>query len=103
MQKQNGAKHKAARGQCKTRISTVHLSGSQRVGAFAGLSALIRQLGADSVDVLSTAGLSPDALDDPQSRVPYSAIAQVFHCGAHATNCPHFGLLAGRMWHLVDL
>jgi AraC-like DNA-binding protein len=93
----------AARGQCKTLVSTMHLSGSQRVGAFVGLSALIRQLGADSVVVLSDAGLSPDALDNPQSRVPYAAVARVFHYGAHATNCPHFGLLAGRMWHFVDL
>ena len=79
------------------------LGGSQRVGAFCGLPALIRQLGVNPADALRRTGLASDALDHPDNRVPYAAVAQLLHESAGETRCPHIGLLAGRMWYLADL
>jgi len=77
--------------------------GSQRVGAFSVLPELIRQLGADPVPVLASAGLEPNALDDSDGMIPYAALGAVFREAANRTRCPHIGLIAGRVWHVADL
>ena len=76
---------------------------SQRVGGFTAVPALIRQLGADPVSILTELGLASDALDSPEHRIPYAAMGAVFQEGARRTECAHFGLLCGRAWHLSDL
>lgn len=76
---------------------------SQRVGAFTALPALIRQLGADPAPLLEGAGLAPDALDAPEGRASYAALGRLMRDAAARTGCAHFGLLAGRIWHLPDL
>jgi AraC-like DNA-binding protein len=76
---------------------------TQRVGAFALLPAIIRQLGGDAEAVLLRAGLPPGALDWPESRISYVALARLFDEAVRETGCAHFGLLAGRAWHLPDL
>lgn len=76
---------------------------TQRVGGFAALPALIRELSADPAATLSSAGLDPGALDGSERRVAYAAFAKLFHEAAIRTGCGHFGLLAGRLWHLADL
>ena len=75
----------------------------QRVGGFAELPRLVRQLGADPRALLLEAGLAPDVLDRPDGSVPYVAMTRVLHLAAERTRCAHFGLLAGRMWRLGDL
>jgi AraC-like DNA-binding protein len=75
----------------------------QRVGAFTVLPALVRQLGADPIAILDSAGLAADAVDAPDKRVPYAAIGRVLGETALRTQCDHVGLLAGRLWHLSDL
>ena len=77
--------------------------GMQRVGAFSGLPALIAQLGADPAATLTSGGLAPAALDDPQGRVPFPALCRVLEVAATRTACAHIGLLAGKMWRLADL
>ena len=76
---------------------------SQRVGAFTALPALIRQLGADPAPLLEEAGLAPGALGAPEGRASYAALCRLMHDAASRTGCPHFGLIAGRIWHLADL
>ncbi len=76
---------------------------SQRIGALTNVPALIRNLGADPASILASAGLSPDALDLPSNRVPFAALTQFLSEAAGRTGCPHFGLLAGRTFHLSDL
>jgi len=84
--------------------STPDLEGwSQRVGAFTGVPALLRELGADPDAVLARAGLAHDALSDPDKRIPYGALGRLLEFSAQATHDPQFGLLAGRMWRLEDL
>jgi len=77
--------------------------GMQRVGAFAMLPALIRQLGTDPSVALADAGLAPNALRDPENRIPYAALGRLLRGSATVTRTPHIGLLAGRLWHLSDL
>lgn len=76
---------------------------TQRVGAFAGVPALIERLGGNASAVLTAAGLTPEALSDPEGRVPYSACLSLLGIAAEQTGCPHFGLLTGRMCHLAEL
>ncbi|MGE5161670.1 MAG: AraC family transcriptional regulator, partial [Betaproteobacteria bacterium] len=76
---------------------------TQRVGGFVELPELIRQLGGDPEAVLLDAGLDPAALDDPDKRVPYAALARVLHHAASTTGCEHIGLLAGRLNRLSHL
>lgn len=76
---------------------------TQRIGGFSRLPALIRELGADPATLLQAAGLAPEALDSPDGRISYAGLCRLLQDGAAATQCPHFGLLAGRMWHLPDL
>jgi AraC-like DNA-binding protein len=76
---------------------------TQRVGAFTELPTLLRQLGGDPVAALAGVGLAPDALDRPEARLPYGALARLLADAAERTDCAHFGLLAGRAWHLADL
>jgi AraC-like DNA-binding protein len=76
---------------------------TQRVGAFAALPALIQHLGTDPVALMIGAGLAPDSLDLAENRIPYSAFGRLFRAAAERTDCGHFGLLAGRLWHLADL
>ena len=75
----------------------------QRIGAFAGVPDLIRQLGADPAHILASAGLARDALGSPENRLPLRAVVRLLDIAAERTQCPHFGLLAGRMWRLADL
>jgi len=77
--------------------------GTQRVGAYAGLPALIRQLGADPAQVLAAAGLALNALDDPEGRIPYASLGILLSEAAGRSGCGHVGLLAGRLWRLSDL
>ena len=77
--------------------------GTQRVGAYSGVPALIRELGADPATLLRAAGLPDDALAAPDARVPYARLGRLLQLAAERTGCAHVGLLAGRMWHLADL
>jgi AraC-like DNA-binding protein len=76
---------------------------TQRVGTFASLPDLIRELGANSADVVAASGLSRQALANPANRIHYAALGTLLETAAEVTACAHFGLLAGRMWRLRDL
>ena len=76
---------------------------SQRVGAYTHVPALICQLGGDADATLARVGLTRTALADSDSRIPYVSIVALLEAAAKDTGCAHFGLLAGRMWHLADL
>ena len=76
---------------------------SQRVGGLVALPQLIRQLGGVPESVLLDAGLDHSALDHPDGRIPYSALARLLDRSARSTGCDHIGLLAGRLIHLSDL
>ena len=76
---------------------------TQRVGAFTEVPRLIAHLGGDPAAALAEAGLAANALAHPENRVPFAACLRLLALAAERTACPHFGLLAGRMWHLCDM
>jgi AraC-like DNA-binding protein len=76
---------------------------SQRVGSLFALPALIREVGVDPASMLAAVGLAPDALDSPDNVVSYPALGRLLGEVAHAADCPHFGLLAGRLFHLAHV
>jgi AraC-like DNA-binding protein len=75
----------------------------QRVGAFTELSTLIRQFQVDPLPLLASVGLADDALARADDSVSYIGLCRLLYESARATHCPHFGLLAGRLWHVTDL
>jgi AraC-like DNA-binding protein len=75
----------------------------QRVGGLTGVPALMRVLQIDGATVLAAAGLSDDALDHPDNRIRFDTFGRLLQSAAERANYAHFGLTAGRMWHLEDL
>jgi AraC-like DNA-binding protein len=75
----------------------------QRVGGLTGVPALMRALDVDAPAVLAGAGLAPDGLDQADNRIPFDAFGRVLQSAADKADYAHFGLTAGRMWHLEDL
>ena len=78
-------------------------SWGQRVGGLAGLSALLRALDVDAPALLASAGLAGDALDQPDKRIAFETFGRLLDLSAERAGYVHFGLTAGRMWHLEDL
>jgi AraC-like DNA-binding protein len=75
----------------------------QRVGGLTGVPALMRALDIDAPHVLVRAGLAVDALEQPDNRISFDTFGRLLQLGAEAGAYAHFGLTAGRMWHLDDL
>jgi AraC-like DNA-binding protein len=65
--------------------------------------ALLRQFGVDPAAVLAAEGLAPDALDRPDGRMPFAAIARLLGTAAEFTGCAHFGLIVGQRTGLNQL
>ena len=78
-------------------------SWEQRIGGLSVVPRLLLEHGADPATVLRAAHLRPDALDDPENRISFLALAQMLTEAARQARCPHFGLLVGREWRLADL
>ena len=75
----------------------------QRVGALSFVPELLRQFGADPSDVLAAAGLSPQALHNPESTIPYRAVGVLLNVAADKTQCPHFALEIGKQIRTASL
>jgi AraC-like DNA-binding protein len=75
----------------------------QRVGGLAGLPALIDKLGVDPDAVTAAAGVPADALANADNRIPFAAFGRLLQAASEMSHYAHFGLTAGRMWHLGDL
>lgn len=53
--------------------------------------------------MLARAGITCEAIADPENRISYQALVALLQEAAHETACPHIGLLSGRTWHLADM
>jgi AraC-like DNA-binding protein len=76
---------------------------SQRVGVLTEIPNLLRELGANAIDVLTSAGLDTDALDTLENRIPYVAVGRLLHECVMKTGCQHFSLLLGQRMRLSHL
>jgi AraC-like DNA-binding protein len=68
---------------------------SQRVGLFAELPVLLRELGADPLEAMASAGLDTGGLDSLENRIPFVALGRLLYACAAKTVCPQFALLLG--------
>lgn len=74
--------------------------GLVRVGSFASVPEVLRDLGFDPRTVLSAGGFNMRIFEDPANMVSLETRGQlVAHCAA-ATRCEHFGLLVGQRCNL---
>ena len=69
----------------------------QRVGLFALVPSILRRFQLIPAEVLASAGLLPEALDDPEGSIPYLNAGMLLKVAAEMTDCPHFGLELGKM------
>jgi AraC-like DNA-binding protein len=76
---------------------------TQRVGALCLLPELLNEFSLDHESILAKNGLSAASLGHPDSRISYAAAGQLLATSAHATGCPHVGLLVGRAWTLEHM
>ena len=67
-----------------------------RTDALRGYSELVSECGGDAGALLAKARLSPAALDDPESFVPYANVIRLLELSARALDCPDFGLQLSR-------
>ena len=70
--------------------------GDLRLGPLSPIPALLRDLGVDPAPALAACGLTVDAFDDPERRLPYRAAAGAFAQAAGASGREDFGLLLGQ-------
>jgi AraC-like DNA-binding protein len=75
----------------------------QRVGFLSGVPELLRKSGANAAEVLAAAGLTEDALDDPESTIPYHVMGLLLQVAAESTGRPNFGLEVGKQVHTGSL
>jgi hypothetical protein len=64
-----------------------------RAIALTGYADVARSLGLDSDDMLAEAGLAPDALDDPDARLPAARVAGLLEDSASRAGCDCLGLM----------
>lgn len=67
-------------------------AGMVRAAGLIGFRALVEETGGDPGPLLRAAGIDPDLLDSPDSRLPYAAMIQLLEDAAARLDCPDFGL-----------
>ena len=74
-----------------------------RIGATLALPSVLRDLGANPVELLADVGIELSLFSDPNNLIAYSARDELFvHCVAR-TGCHHLGLLVGQQAGLHSL
>jgi len=74
-----------------------------RIGTILALPSILRNLGANPVEIFSEAGVDLAWFDDPDNRISYAARSHLIaHCAAR-TGCQHLGLLIGQQVGLHSL
>lgn len=67
-----------------------------RASFLQGYCELVRELGADPDSLAPTPGFDMSRLGDPSRLLDYLTYSNLLDAAAHATGCPHFGLLLGE-------
>ena len=73
-----------------------------RSGAIAGFDSLVSNLGANPIELIKAAGLSPSLFRNPNTYISYSKMAELMERCARETNEPLFGLLLAES-HSMDV
>jgi Arabinose-binding domain of AraC transcription regulator, N-term len=70
--------------------------GQQRVGAFAEVPHLLRELGVDPAEVAAGVGLDLNVLQNAENTIPFTVAGKLLQASAMRTGCAHSGLLLGQ-------
>jgi len=77
--------------------------GRQRVGVLSEVPRVLKTLGTDPEAVFAEAGLDLRVLEDPDNDISFIAMGRLLQACVGATQCEHFGLLAGQGLTLQSL
>jgi AraC-like DNA-binding protein len=72
------------------------LQSQHRVGALVELPQVLRDLGQDAARVISSAGIDPSVLRNPENTLSFIELGKLVQTCVDATGCAHFGLLIGQ-------
>ena len=72
------------------------LQSQHRVGALVELPQVLRDLGQDAIRVISSAGIDPGVLRNPENTLSFIELGKLVQICVDATGCSHFGLLVGQ-------
>ena len=70
--------------------------GQQRVGVLSEAPQLLREMGADPLQVAAKAGLPLEILRHDENSISGVERGRFYQACVEATGCPHFGLLIGQ-------
>ena len=71
-------------------------NGAVRAGGAAAIPHVLRELGADPNEVLTSVGLDLSLFDDPENPIPFTVLGRLLGACVARTGCHHFGLLVGQ-------
>jgi AraC-like DNA-binding protein len=70
----------------------------QRMSFVTGIPDVLRDFGVTLERAIAGLPIDPQAFSDPDRRIPYSLISELFLRCVGMTDCPHFGLLFGSRY-----
>jgi AraC-like DNA-binding protein len=70
--------------------------GYVRIGPLVTVPLVLRELGVDPAEVISSVGLDMTLFDDPENIIAFPAMGRLAKVCVSRTQCPHFGLLIGQ-------
>jgi len=73
------------------------------LGVAKEIAPTLRDFGIDPEPVIREAGLDPGLFDDGANIIPHAALGRLLSLSVARTDCPHFGLLAGRHATILSL
>ena len=72
------------------------MEGQHRVGALTELPQVLRDLGHDATGVVTSAGIDPTLLRNPENSISFIALGELLQTCIDTTGCSHIGLLVGQ-------
>jgi AraC-like DNA-binding protein len=84
-------------------VRETEVEGYHRLGIFTEVPRLLKDLGADPVEVAVGAGIDPGVFRSPETSISYLAAGKLMQTSVERTRCSHFGLLLGERANLRHL
>jgi len=79
------------------------MAGEVRIGPLMAVPDVLEELGVAPRNAFARAAIAPRLFRDPESRIPFGALAHLMTICADMTGCDHFGLLVGERFRLQAL
>lgn len=84
-------------------LPPVSMAGEVRIGPLMALPDVLSELGVAPRRAFARAAIAPRLFRNPESRIPFDALAHLMTICADMTGCDHFGLLVGERFRLQAL